>query len=89
VLNKFSKRSEVSEMPSHRELIAYVEARVQNLQFMTFKDLDKMSYCPQNHFGSNRSKYVKRLRIRLDSSTVYVLQICIKLMCYLIPFTIF
>ena len=35
------------EVSSHQELIAYIEARVQNLQFMAFKGLDKLSYCPQ------------------------------------------
>jgi len=52
-LNKFSKSSEVS---SHGELTAYIEARVQNLQFMTFRGLDKLSQCPQKHLGSNMIK---------------------------------
>ena len=48
--------SEVSELSSHRELFAYIGARVQTLQFMTFRGLDKLSYCPQKHFGSNMVK---------------------------------
>ena len=67
MLNKSSKRSEVSEvseLSSHRELIAYIGARVQNLQFMTFRVLDELSYVLKNTLGQIWSKYVKQLRIR-------------------------
>jgi hypothetical protein len=33
----------MSEVLSHRELIADIEPIVQTLQFMTFRDLDKLS----------------------------------------------
>jgi len=48
--------SEVSELSSHREIIAHIGARVQNLRFMTFRGLDRLSYFPQKHFGSNMVK---------------------------------
>jgi len=50
----------VSEVPeivsSHRELITYIEARLQSLHFMTFRGRDKLSYCPQKLFESDLVK---------------------------------
>jgi len=36
--------------------MAYIEASVQSLQFMTFKGLDELLHCPQKHFKSNMIK---------------------------------